>query len=122
MGLKTFNEIEDLAPESQDNNEEFKQLSAEQLGEKLVKHLPERKDKKNIREILDRKGLSIENLVIHMSDLLNSQDERVRKDIIIEGLTMHGVRNPEENLQPTINLVIQDGDVKVQNILLPKRD
>jgi hypothetical protein len=101
---------------------ETKELTVDEIGKRIARHIPDADKKINIIEILNRRGLSIDNCVTHLADLAESQDERVRKDIIFEALTMHGVRNPQDNAQVSINLMIQDGDVKVQNVLLPQRD
>lgn len=102
---------------------EVQNLSIEDISTRLSKHDPILNGKVDISKILAERGLTIENCVSHMVDLLETtQDERIRKDIILESLDMHGVRKKETNDTPLINLVIQDRDVKIQNVLLPERD
>lgn len=100
-----------------------KELSLDEIGAKLSTALPELNKGRDVTKILNYRGASVEYLIDNMLELMHSTDnDRLRKDLLMEALDMHGVRKQQEQSGNSINLVIQDGDVKVQNVLLPNRD
>jgi hypothetical protein len=98
-------------------------LSLQEIGAKLQSTLPELKNPHNVAKILSDRGASVEYLVDGMIELMNStEDDKLRKDLLLEALDMHGVRKQQDKDSTNINLIIQDGNVKVQQVLLPNRD
>lgn len=96
--------------------------SLQDLGDRIASAIPELRSQKDIGKILEYHGADIETLVEQAVRLMHhTDDEKIRRDLILEFLNMHGVRKPEDNTSNTINLIIKDGNVEVQNILMPKR-
>ena len=108
--------------EETEGSSEIRTPSMQEIGAKLQSNIPALRSDRDIIKILDYHGATVESLVERAVSLMHgTDDEKIQRDLILEFLNMHGVRNPQDNTSSVINLVIKDGNVEVQNILMPKR-
>ncbi len=98
-------------------------LSLQDISARLLAKLPELRSEIDVSKILNVRGMSVETAIENIVVLLQeSDDDKLRKDLLFEILDLHGVRKTQTQDNPSINLIIQDGNVKVQQVLLPHRD
>ena len=76
------------------------------------------------QKALDNGGASVVETISHLTDILKeTASDNLRLKTIEKILGIHGVNNSSEakDATPVIQIVLNDSDVKIQNILNPRR-